>query len=105
MTTCTANCCVDVDSGGFLPCGDSLEWQPLPRADYPDNPLGIVQLYTGGTSIGCEDDPARMSIDFLCDQAAGVGKPTAKKNFGADHDHSCHFEFVWRSKFACPINK
>jgi len=79
-----------------------MSWAPLPDKYTELGLQGIRQVYTRGSARLCEGNRAQMTIDFVCNKNAGLGKPTAAPHFGAHDYHHCNYRFVWESEAACP---
>jgi len=59
---------------------------------FEKNALGVVLQYINGP------DSRQTEIDFICDAAAGIGKPQY-----VIENPQHHYTFSWNTQYACPV--
>ncbi|KIM64114.1 hypothetical protein SCLCIDRAFT_1213514 [Scleroderma citrinum Foug A] len=91
----------------------------LIRRDHGDFAIGIVnttlEMVEGGLMIrqfngspckSMDNVRGSSSIRFICDTSVfAAGKPALIDKFPQNTDEACHYEFEWKTHFACPTGE
>ncbi|KAG9309117.1 mannose-6-phosphate receptor binding domain-containing protein [Chiua virens] len=91
----------------------------LVRRDHGDFAIGLVnttlEVKGGGLLLrqsqgsscpGMDDERGSSTILFICDTSVySAGKPVLLAQWPSEEERACHYEFEWRTHYACPIGE
>eukprot|EP01092_Planopodium_desertum_P002911 TRINITY_DN1481_c0_g1_i5.p1 TRINITY_DN1481_c0_g1~~TRINITY_DN1481_c0_g1_i5.p1 ORF type:complete len:967 (-),score=188.51 TRINITY_DN1481_c0_g1_i5:66-2966(-) len=81
-----------------------LRWAFSKFSITADAASGLSVVFTHGTAEkGCFQGGERQTtVAFICDPSAEVGSPEAGNPL-EDKNHTCYYNFIWNSLYACPL--
>jgi len=89
------------------------------RRDHGDFAIGLVnttlEVKDGGVLLrqsegskcdSVENERGSSTILFICDTSVyAAGKPVLLAQWPSEEDKACHYEFEWRTHYACPVGE
>ncbi|EGO05419.1 hypothetical protein SERLA73DRAFT_174558 [Serpula lacrymans var. lacrymans S7.3] len=67
---------------------------------------GLMMRLSEGSRCPNSDMLASTFIRFICDNSVyAAGKPALLDQFPSDDENACHFEFEWKTHYACPVGE